>query len=136
MYARCPITWGSKLQTEIALSTTESEYIVLLTAMREIIPFLGLMKETAALFGLLTREPVFGCTVWEDNESCITVAKSPKFTPRTKHIAIKYHHYRRFVSDGTIIINYIDTTKQVADIFTKPLGEQRFCYLRHKLMGW
>ena len=44
MYAECPITWGSKLQTEIALSTTESEYIALSSAMREVIPFLGLMK--------------------------------------------------------------------------------------------
>ena len=46
MYYGCPITWGSKLQTEIALSTTESEYIALLSAMREVITFLGLMKET------------------------------------------------------------------------------------------
>ena len=136
MYAGCPITWGSNLQTEISLSTTESEYISLSSAMREVIPFLGLMKETAGLFGLLTRDPVFRCTFWEDNESCITVAKSPKFTPRTKHIAIKYHHFRQFVSDGTIIIKSIDTAEQIADIFTKPLGEKSFCFLRHKLMGW
>ena len=121
MYAGFPITWGSKLKTEIALSTTESEYIALSSAMREVIPFLGLMKETAGLFGLLTRDPVFRCTVWEDNESCITVAKSPKFTPRTKHISIKYHHFRRFVSDGTIIIKSIDTAEKIADIFTNPL---------------
>ena len=136
MYAGCPITWGSKLQTEIALSTTESKYIALSSAMREVIPFLDLMKETAGLFGLLTRDPVFHCTVWEDNESCITVAKSPKFTPRTKHIAIKYHHFRIFVSDGTIIIKSIDTAKQIADIFNKPLGEKSFCFLWHQLMGW
>ena len=114
----------------------EIEYIALSSAMREVIPFLGLMKETAGLFGLLTRDPVFRCTVQEDNESGITVAKSPKFTPRTKHIAIKYHHFRRFVSDGTIIIKSIDMAEQIADIFTKPLGEKSFCFLRHQLMGW
>ena len=81
------------MQTEIALSTTESEYIALSTSMRELIPFMSLMKETAGLFELLTIDPLFGCTVWEDNERFITVAKSPKFTPRTKHIAIKYHHF-------------------------------------------
>ena len=43
MFDGCPITWGSKLQTEIALSTTESEYIALSSAMREVIPFMGLM---------------------------------------------------------------------------------------------
>ena len=136
MYAGCPITWGSKMQTEIALSTTESEYIALSTAMREVIPFLNLMKEIAGIFGLLTRKPVFRCTVWEDNESCITVAKSPKFTPRTKHIAIKYHHFRQFVSDETLVIKSIDTAEQIADIFTKPLPEKSFCHLRRKLMGW
>ena len=136
MYAGCPITLGSKLQTEIALSSTESEYIDLSSAMREVIPFLGLMIETSGLFGLLTRDSVFRCTVWEDNESCITFAKSPKCTPRTKHIAIKYHHFRRFVSDGTIAIKSIDTAEQIADIFTKPLGEKSFCLLRHQLMGW
>ena len=67
MYAGCPITWGRHLQTEIALSTTEIKYIALSSAMREVISFLGLMKETAGLFGLLTRDPVFRCTVWEDN---------------------------------------------------------------------
>ena len=136
MYAGCPITWGSKLQTEIALSTTESEYIALSTAMREDIPFLGLMEEIGGIFGLLTRKPVFKCTVWEDNDSCIVVAKSPKFTPRTKHIAIKYHHFRSFVASGKIVVNPIDTTEQLADILTKPLKERAFCYLRQKLMGW
>ena len=136
MYAGCQITWGSKLQTEIALSTTESKYIALSSAMREVIQFLGIMKETAGLFGLLTRDPVFRCTVWEDNESCITVAKSPMLTPQTKHIAIKYHHFRCFVSDRTIIIKSIDTAEQNADFFTKPLGEKSFCFLRHHIMGW
>ena len=136
MYAGCPITWGSRMQTEIALSTTESEYIALSTAMREVIPFMGLMKEIAELFGLLTSKPVFKCTVWEDNNSCITVATAPKFTPRTKHIAIKYHHFRSFVSNGSIVINPIDTSEQLADILTKPLQAKSFCYLRGKLQGW
>jgi hypothetical protein len=136
MYAGCPITWSSKLQTEIALSTTESEYIALSSAMREVIPFLNLMKEIGDLFGLLTRKPVFKCKVWEDSESCIKVAKSPKFTPRTKHIAIKYHHFRSFVEDGTIDIQSIDTKEQLADILNKPLPEASFCYLRRNLMGW
>lgn len=136
MFAGCPITWSSKLQTEIALSTTESEYIALSTAMREVIPFLNLMKEISDIFDFPTKKPVFSCKVWEDNESCIKVAKSPKFTPRTKHIAIKYHHFRRFVDDNTIDIQSIDTSEQLADILTKPLPEKAFCYLRKRLMGW
>ena len=136
MYAGCPITWSSKLQTEIALSTTESEYIALSTAMREVIPFLNLMQEISELFPVSEKKPIFKCKVFEDNESCIKVAKSPKFTPRTKHIAIKYHHFRTYVQDGTIEIHSNDTKEQIADIFTKPLAEASFVYLRKFLMGW
>ena len=84
------------------------------------------MKFSASLFEILTIDPVFRCTLWEDNESCINVSKSPKFTPRENHIAIKYHQFRYFVSDGTIIMNSIDTTEHIADIFTKLLGENSF----------
>ena len=132
----CPINWGRKIQTEISLSTMESEYIDLLTSMKELIPFMSHMKETAGLFGLLTIYPVFRCTVWEENESYITVPKISKFTPRKKHIAIKYHHFLHFVSDGTIIMNSNDTTEHIAEILTRPLVEKSFCYLRHQIMGW
>ena len=83
MFVCCPITWQSKLQTEIALNTTESEYIALPTAMREVIPFLNLLQEVSKVFDLPSTKPVFRCQVYEDNESGIKVAKSPKFTPRT-----------------------------------------------------
>ena len=84
------------------------------------------------MFGLLTHNVVFKCNLWEDNGSCITV----EFTPHTKHIAIKYHHFRSFVLDGTIVINPIDTPEPLPDILTEPLKEQSFCYLRKGLMGW
>ena len=65
MYAGCPLTWSSKLQTEIVLSKTESKYVALSLAMREVIPFLNLMQEISNLFGLPTQKPVFSCKVWE-----------------------------------------------------------------------
>ena len=135
-YAGCPIFWRSKLQTEIALSTTEAEYIALSMAMREVLPFLNLMKELEDFLPINKSEPKFFCKVWEDNRSCIKVAESPKFTPRTKHIALKYHHFRRYVSDGTIRIHPIDTLEQNADIFTKPLDGVKFTHLRKKICGW
>ena len=135
-YAGCPIHWCSKLQTEIALSTTESEYIALSMAMREVLPFLNLMKEIKQFLPISKQDPKFHCTVWEDNRSCIRVAESPKFTPRTKHIALKYHHFRQFVVNGTIKIFPINTLEQSADIFTKPLDQTKFTYLRKKLCGW
>ncbi len=136
MFAGCPIHWCSKLQTEIALSTTESEYVALSSAMREVIPFLNFMKEVSKVFSISDVKPLFKCKVWEDNESCIKVARSPKFTPRKKHIAIKYHDFRQFIYDGTIGIKSIDTKLQITDILTKPLTEAGFVKLRQLLMGW
>ena len=76
MYAGgCPITWQSKLQTEIALSTTESEYIALSTAIWEVIPLLNLLQqEIADVFDLPSTKPILNCKVWEDNGSCIKVS--------------------------------------------------------------
>lgn len=136
MFAGCPIYWCSKLQTEIALSTTKAEYIALLHSMQEVLPFMNLMKEIHDVFPFHHNKPNFYCKVWEDNRSCIKVAESPKFTHRTKHISLKYHHFRQYVSNGMIKINPIETREQIADIFTKPLDEKQFLYLCQKLCGW
>ena len=135
-YAGCPVLWASKMQTEIALSTAESEYIALSTALRDVIPFLNLLQEIKEVFNINNKTTKFYCQAFEDNESCITIAKAKKFTPRTKHIALKYHHFREYVKNGKIEINSIDTLEQTADILTKPLTEQIFTYLRRKLIGW
>jgi hypothetical protein len=136
MYAGCPLTWCSKMQTEIALSTTESEYIALSQALREVIPMIQLLKEINDIFPLHMPQPEVHCKVWEDNNGCIALAQGQKFSPRTKHISIKYHHFRQHVNDGTISIHPIDTKEQTADIFTKPLDESLFIHLRKKLCGW
>ena len=94
-------------------------------SMREVLPFLNLMKEIRPLLPVKDTLPEIICTTWEDNRSCIKVAESPKFTPRTKHIALMYHHFRQFVNK-TIRIKPIDTHEQTADILTKPLDEKQF----------
>ena len=135
-YAGCPIFWASRLQTEIALSTTESEYIALSTTLREVISLKYLMAEIDKVFKLDCPKPKVFCKVFEDNKSCIAMATNRKFSPRTKHIAIKYHHFRKYVDLGVIEINSINTKEQTADIFTKPLDDILFIYLRSKLCGW
>ena len=136
MYAGCPIIWCSKLQTEIALSTVEAEYMALSQALREVIPMMVLLNEIKTVFPTVITAPKVHCKVWEDNSGCISLAKEGRFSPRTKHIAIKYHHFRSKVVDGSISIHAIDTKEQTADIFTKPLDESLFVYLRKKLCGW
>ena len=75
-------------------------------------------------------------TVYEDNNGALELAKEPKYRPRTKHIAIKYHHFREHVKNKSIRIQKIDTKEQLADIFTKPLEKTQFEHLRNKLMKW
>ena len=140
-YANCPIVWCSKLQAEIALSTAEAEYIALSHALREAIPIQNLAKEIDCVFSLHMPTPDFCLTVHEDNLSTIAMAESIKFTPRTKHIAIKYHHFRSRVQctynpEGDIRIRWIESKKQLADIFTKPLDDPTFFNLRKLLCGW
>ena len=136
MYAGCPLTWCSKLQTEIALSTTEAEYIALSQSLREVIPVIQLLTEVNEVFPIHMPQAEVHCKVWEDNNGALSLAETQKFSPRTKHISIKYHHFRDHIKKGTISVHPIDTKEQTADIFTKPLDRSLFIYLRKKLCGW
>ena len=135
-FAGCPITWFSRMQTEIALSTTEAEYIALSTAARTLLPMRELMIEISKLFNLKEITPDVKCTLFEDNIGAETLAKSPKMNPRTKHIAIKYHHFREAVDQGYLKITRVATDKQLADILTKPVPLTTLEPLRREIMGW
>ena len=132
----CPIIWVSKVQTEITLSTTEAEYVALSQAMRDVIPFLDLISEIAEHYELDLDKPDVKCSLFEDNNGALELAKSPKYRPRTKHIALKYHHFREHVKRGLVKIFPIDTKEQLADQFTKGLDQQTFEYLRKQTIGW
>ena len=89
--------------------------------MCEVIPLIELLKDSRVASNVITIPPAVICKVFEDNQSCIAVAESHKLPARTKHIAIKYHHFRNLVDKGVIKINYVKTKKQMVDIFTKPV---------------
>ena len=133
----CPIVWISKLQGCISLSTTESEYAILPHIMRELIPFTGLVEELNEIFHKEKLKPTVKRKSFEDNNGALELARAPKYRPRTKHIALKYHHFRNVVKEGRVEILPIDTKQQIADIFTKSISDVvLFKYLRHKLLGW
>ena len=80
-------------------------------------------------------------TVFEDNNGALGLATSPKLTPRTKHIAVKYHFFRSHISETEgdkkhVTIKRVDTKNQIADIFTKGLNAECFAHVRQLLMGW
>ena len=79
---------------------------------------------------------MFKCTVFEDNNGALELESAPKIRPRTKHIAIKHHHFRAHVANGSINIETIDTTQQKAYILIKTLVALIFKYLRKISMGW
>ena len=133
----CPVAWASKLQTEISLSTTEAEYIALSQSMRELLPMRDFLKEVNAHLKLDSNVVEISSTVFEDNNGCLKTATAERISPRTKHIAIKYHFFRSHVGpDSNISLTKIDTDVQKANIFTKGLPSERFCMLCSLLSGW
>jgi hypothetical protein len=138
-YAGTPILWKSQLQTEIALSSTESEFTGLSYALRDAIPIMRLFEEMKEIgYPIRTAKSKVHCKVFEDNTGALEIARIPKFRPRTKHLNNRLHFFRSY-TDGPnpmITIHKIDTTEQPADFLTKPLGEELLLRHRRRIMGW
>ena len=122
---RSLVSWFSKKQSSIALSTTEAEYIAAGCCCAQIL----WMRQTLADYGL-TFPPT---TIWCDSSSAIDLSKNPVLHNRTKHIDVRHHFLRDHVDKKDISFEYVVTTRQLADIFTKPLDEKQFCFIRREL---
>ena len=95
-----------------------------------------MITELKPILNIPDADLVIKCTLFEDNMGAEELAKVPKNRPRTKHIAVKYHHFREAVSKGILKVVRVDTTNQLADIFTKPLARLPLQHLRSKIIGW
>ena len=124
----CLISWQSRLQTTVALSSTEAEYMALSTACQEAIWLRSLLSE-------LGFHMPYSTTIWCDNKGAIQLCLNPVHHRRTKHIAIRYHFIREQVASHSIIVDYMPTNEMLADILTKPLTSNTFHRLRDSLMG-
>ena len=118
-----PVSWRSKKQDTVALSTAEAEYVALSSATQECVWMRRLVSE-------LGNPPGEPTTILEDNQSSIAMARNPQFHGRAKHIDIKHHFVREQVSSGMIELKYCPTCEMVADILTKGLPQQQFSALR------
>jgi hypothetical protein len=156
MYRGAPLLWVSKMQTQIALSTMEAEYIALSQAMRDLIPIREVLKEImTTVFNVAknisyvthtksahtenTTHEKYNIplsTVFEDNNACLKFAQMPRLTPRTKHIGVPYHWFREQVEMLQIRLERIDSSNQLADQFTKGLTAPLFHKARKRLVGW
>ena len=122
------ISWGSRRQDTVALSTTESEFMAACSAVQELIWVHRLVNN---LFEKVSSETPI---LLVDNQSAIKLIKNPQFHRRTKHIDIKFNFIREKFDEKFFEINYVGTNNQEADLLTKPLNRKRFESLR-KMIG-
>lgn len=125
MYSGGAITWCSRRQHSVSLSTTEAEYVAVCEAAKKIMWLVRLYGE----IGLLDFVPV----LLIDNASAIKVAKNPQFHRRTKHIDVQFHYVRERVQRGELMIEHVRSKDQTADILTKPIPNVQFRRLRQLL---
>ena len=125
----CIISYKSALQHCVSLSTCEAEYVAASEAAREAVWLANLIAEISHE---VLPTPI---RLNEDNQGAIALAKNPVGHGRNKHIDLRHHFLRELVETGKIVMTYIPTNDQLADIFTKALGKQRFLTLRQLLMG-
>ncbi|KAL5726897.1 hypothetical protein ACHQM5_000142 [Ranunculus cassubicifolius] len=120
------ISWSSKKQQTIALSSAEAEYIAATEATCEATWLRRILAD-------LQQKEEAPTTIYCDNKSAIAMTKNPVFHSRSKHIEIKHHFIRDHVSKGEIQLEYVNTNDQLADIFTKTITTDKFNYFRDRL---
>jgi hypothetical protein len=115
---KCLVSWQSVKQQVVAMSSCEAEYIAASTALW-----------LARLLGDLLGRDTTAMQLMVDSKSALALAKNPIFHERSKHIRLRYHFIRSCLEEGSIKASYINTTDQLADLLTKPLGRIKFLEL-------
>ena len=122
-----PITWQSKTQVSVVLSSMEAEYMALAAETQEAIWLRMVFDE----LGVQVAGPM---VIREDNKACQMFADHAGNFARTKHIDVRYHFVRERLERGDIRVDYVCTDEQVADIFTKALARDLFKKFRARLV--
>jgi hypothetical protein len=122
------ISWASKKQRSVALSSTEAEYMALTQATKEAIWLSKLLTD-------LKQESSAGIavTIAADNQSCIALSRNPEYHARTKHIDIQHHFVREAVENEEIGTEFCPTGEMVADALTKPLPAIKHQFFMEKM---
>jgi hypothetical protein len=125
------------MATEIAMSSTESEYTGASYALREAIPIMDMLEEMKAHgVPISSSHAKVHCRLYEDNSGALEILKKAKYRPRTRHLLVKLHHFRDYVTQGKISVHAIRTHDQEADYLTKPVNEEILKKLRKLVQGW
>jgi hypothetical protein len=122
---RSLVSWSSKKQNSVALSTAEAEYIAAGSCCTQIL----FLKQSLVDYNI----KLFSVPLLCDNESVVKIAKNLVLHSRTKHIDIRHHFLREKEVNGDIALQNVRYEEQLVDIFTKPLNERTFVRLRNEL---
>ena len=124
-----PVSWMSKLQQTVAVSTTEAEYMAASFCASEVMFLRGLLEDV----GFAQQGPTL---LHEDNQGAVHLMKNEVLHTRAKHIHVRYHQIREFVAHKFIRVQHCRTDEMVADILTKLLPKVTFERLRTRLLGY
>ena len=114
------ISWSSKQQPTMALSSTEAEYMALTQACKEAIRVKRFLTELSTTPTPYNWEA--SITIFADNQGSMALAKNPEFHGRMKHIGIQHHFIREQVTSQQVTLEYLPTGDMLADLLTKPLA--------------
>jgi len=119
------VSWMSKKQNSISLSTAEAEYITAGSCCTQLIWMKQMLEDYGISQGTMT--------IYCDNTSAIHISRNPVQHSRTKHIKIREHFIRDLVEEKIVTLSFVSTDPQLANIFTKPLDALRFENLRKSI---
>ena len=111
------VSWASKLQKIVALSSTEAEYVAATEASKEYVWLKTFVNE----LGFVNVD----CRLYSDSQSAIHLAKNSAFHSRTKHIQLRHHFIRTLLEEGKLKLKKIDGKINPADMLTKPVEGQK-----------
>ena len=116
------ISWNSKLQKTVALSSCEAEYMALKEAIKEHLYIKSLLNQMPLISSTISSREV----LYTDSQSAIELAKNPVYHSRTKHIDVQYHFVRENVLNNKIDLTFCPTEVQLADSFTKAVNNEKW----------
>lgn len=126
MLSNRAVSWASKKQPVVTLSTTEAEYVATAMCACQCV----WMRAVLEKIGHAQKQST---TIMRDNSSTIKLSKNPVMHGRCKHIRVRFHFLRDLVNDGEVKLVHCGSNDQVADILTKPLKLDSFLKLRSEL---
>lgn len=128
-----PIFWSSVIQTLVALSSAEAEINALKDIVKNVLWIRGILKDTTLIPQVIANPTI----IFEDNSAVLEIVINPEVSKRNRHYDMSYHFIRENVEEfKNVLIRWIGTDSNLADLFTKALGEHKFAYFRSFILRW